>query len=288
MRPQLQITPKPAGAFSVEIAQRAITPAIVPPPIIPVVLHVIPTELNQLAQGKAKPATGIVIPGMVSLVATRAPLARGANTYAHSAAPLLTSPSSATLLHNLLAIKTPFIPDKWERSLNNITPFNIFSDVPIGMCFGFDMGVHTPPSYTYTPPNHKSALLYPDHVLSLIHNELSFGRYSGPFSQSRLEFFIGPFRTSPLGTVPKTVSSLEHRIVQDLSFPRNNPNFTSVNDQINIDDFRCDWGTFNEVRNIVINVPEGSEAATLDVDSAFRCCPITPSQQCNFIVHWVY
>ena len=69
----------------------------------------------------------------------------------------------------------------------------------------------------------------------------------------------------------------------DLSFPKNDLNFTSVN----INNFRCDWGTFNEVRNIVINAPEGSEAATLDVDSAFRCCPITPSQQCNFIVHWV-
>ena len=33
-------------------------------------------------------------------------------------------------------------------------------------------------------------------------------------------------------------------------------------------------------------MPEGSEAVTLDIDSAFRCCPITPSQQCNFIVHW--
>ena len=155
MRPQLQITPKLAGAFSAEIAQRAITPAIVPPPTIPVVLHVISTELNQLAQGKAKPATGIVIPGTVSPVATKAPRARGVNTYAHSAVPLLTSPSSATLLHNLLAIKTPFLPDEWEQLLNDITPFNKFPDVPIGMRFGFDMGVHTPPSYTYMPPNHK-------------------------------------------------------------------------------------------------------------------------------------
>lgn len=26
--------------------------------------------------------------------------------------------------------------------------------------------------------------------------------------------------------------------------------------------------------------------ATLDIDSAFRCCPILPSQQCNFIIYW--
>jgi hypothetical protein len=186
----------------------------------------------------------------------------------------------------LLIINTPFIPDEWEKMLNIITPFNSFSDVPISMRNGFDMGVHSPPLVTYTPPNHQSALLYPNHVLSHIRNELSLRRYSGPFSRSRLEFLIGPFRTSPLGTVPKSLDSTERRIVQDLSFPRNDPSRSSVNDQINIEDFRCDWGTFNDVRSIVLNAPDGSEAATLDVDAAFRRCPILPSQQSNFVVHW--
>jgi hypothetical protein len=191
-----------------------------------------------------------------------------------------------TSLRDILIVKTPFIPREWEKMLNDISPFNSFSDVPISMCLGFDMGVRYPPSFTYTPPNHNSALSYPQHVMSHIQNELSLGRYSGPFSKSKLESLIGPFRTSPLGTVPKSLGSTERRIVQDLSFPRNDPFLASVNDQINIDDFRCDWGTFNDVRKIVIDAPALSEAATLDVDSAFRCCPITPSQQCNFIVHW--
>jgi hypothetical protein len=164
--------------------------------------------------------------------------------------------------------------------------FNPFPDVPIGLHYGFDMGVNNPPSQTFTPPNHNSALSFPDHVMLHIHKELSAGRYSGPFSHSRLEFLIGPFRTSPLGTVPKAIDSPERRIIQDLSFPRNDPSHPSINDQINIDDFRCDWGTFNDIRLIVIDAPPLSEAATLDVDSAFRCCPITPSQQRNFIIHW--
>ena len=170
--------------------------------------------------------------------------------------------------------------------LNKLVPFNTFSDVPIGLRSGFDMGVHLSPSITYTPPNHNSALLYPDHVMSHIRNELSLGQYSSPFSRLRLEFLIGPFRSSPLGTVPKSHDSTERRIIQDLSFPRNDPTRTSVNNQINIEDFRCDWGTFNDVRTIVIDAPLGSEAATLDVDSAFRCCPILPSQQSSFVVHW--
>lgn len=193
-------------------------------------------------------------------------------------------PSIATLSHSLLIINTPFIPSEWEKLLKSTTSFNLFQDVPNSMRFGFDMGVNTAPAYTYTPPNHNSALSYPDHVLSHIHNELSLRWYSGPFSLSRLQSLIDNFRTS-LGTVPKASSPNNCWIVQDLSFPKNTPSLLSINDQIDINDFRCNWGTFNEVRDIIINAPDNTEAATLDVDSAFRCCPIIPSQQPNFIIH---
>jgi hypothetical protein len=123
--------------------------------------------------------------------------------------------------------------------------------------------------------------------MSYIHKELSARCYSGPFSSSRLEQLIGTFRTSSLDTVPKSPEEpLEHKIVQDLSFPRNNSLLALVNDQININNFRCDWGTFNNVRNIVIDAPVDAKAATMDIDTAFRCCPIPPSQQQNFIIHW--
>jgi hypothetical protein len=207
------------------------------------------------------------------------------NTYAPYAARAPMPPNNATSLHELFTINTPFIPDEWEKLLNNITSFNNkFSNIPTSMRFGFDMGVHTPPVYTFIPPNHSSATSFPDHVMSHIQNELALGRYSGPFTRTELESLIGSFRSSPLGTVPKSHDSTERRIVQDLSFPRNDPTLPSINDQINIEDFRCDWGTFNDVRDIVINAPDLSEAATLDVDAAFRRCPITPSQQRNFII----
>ena len=170
--------------------------------------------------------------------------------------------------------------------LLNTSLFNKFSDVPYSIRYGFDMGINDLPSHTFTPPNHKSALSFPGHVLSHISTELSRRCYSDPFSRSRLESLIGPFRTSPLGTVLKSELSDERRIVQDLSFPRNDPLHHSVNDYINVDDFRCDWGTFNDIKKIVLDAPTGTEAATLDVDSAFRCCPIIPSQQPNFVIHW--
>jgi hypothetical protein len=87
--------------------------------------------------------------------------------------------------------------------------------------------------------------------------------------------------------VPKSPENLvERRVVQDLSFPRNDLSLLSVNDQIDIDNFRCDWGTFTDVKNIVMDAPLDAEAATLDVDSAFRCCPISPAKQHHFVIHW--
>ena len=281
-----QIHPRPGDAFSAATVPKTTYPGTVSLPAIPVVSPVTYTESNRPVPGRASPAKGTAIRGTVSQAVTKALHVVEANTYARCAVPPSITHNSATPSHSLLPIITPFIPDEWERLLNNITPFNPFPDVPIGIRFGFDMGVYYPPIHTYTPPNHNSALSFPEHVVSHIQNELSLGRYSGPFSRSKLESLIGPFRTSPLGTVPKTVGSIERRIVQDLSFPRDDPNLPSVNSQIDIDDFRCDWGTFNDVRTIVIDAPEFSEAATLDVDAAFRCCPITPSQQRNFIVQW--
>jgi hypothetical protein len=270
----------------VETVPRTIYPATVPPHATQVDPLVTSTGLSRRVRGRASPVKGIATRGTALPVAIKTPRVAVASTGVPYAVRPPTTPNTATLSHNLLKINTPFIPDEWERLLNTISPFNSFPDVPIGIRFGFNMGVHTPPSYTYTPPNHNSALSYSDHVSSHIQNELSLNRYSGPFSCSKLQSLIGHFRSSPLGTVPKTTGSIERRIVQDLSFPRNDPSLLSINDQINMDDFRCDWGTFTEVRNIVVNAPDGSEAATLDVDSAFRCCPITPSQQRNFIVQW--
>ena len=254
--------------------------------------HATPTDLpatyknrNRQVPDRAPRASVFASHGTDPL-AVSYPYAGKVITHAPYADPPPTTPNVATLSLSLLTVNTPFVPDEWEKMLNSISPFNKFTDVPISLRSGFDMGVHSPPTYTYTPPNHNSALSYPTHVLSHIRKELSLRRYTGPFSRSRLEYLIGPFWTSPLGTVPKSHDSTERRIVQDLSFPRNDPSHLSVNSQIDINNFRCDWGTFNEVRSLVMDAPPGSEAATLDVDSAFRCCPILPSQQSSFVIHW--
>ena len=77
---------------------------------------------------------------MVPAVVSRArPVKRGNTVVPYVALPH-TLPSDATSLPDLLIINTPFIPDQWEIMLNQITPFNKFSDVPISLRSGFNMG----------------------------------------------------------------------------------------------------------------------------------------------------
>ena len=144
------------------------------------VSHAILQNKNPMARGPTGRGNDIVSLGTAHLVALK-PLVAKETMRVPFAAPQDTTLKSAVPPPNILTVNTPFIPDEWEKLLNAISPFNKFSDVPNSFGFGFDMGVHTPPQYTYTPPNHNSALSYPKHVLSHIHKELSLRRYSGPF-----------------------------------------------------------------------------------------------------------
>ena len=203
---------------------------------------------------------------------------------ARSAAKLPMQPLPA--LNNLTPIVTPLVATEWEIELKHAHTYIQHAHVPYGISHGFDMGVHTSPLVSFTPPNHKSALIHPLVIQNHLRTERAAGRYTGPFSKSRLENLIGPFRTAPLGTVDKAGSPGELRIIQDFSYPRDPSTTFSVNSEINMDNFTCDWGTFQDIVKIVIEAPPFTEAATLDVDAAYRRCPIQPSQQRHFVVMW--
>jgi len=207
------------------------------------------------------------------------------NTPAHYAAKRLTTPKPVPLPSDFFPIITPFIAEAWEHQLRKADLFEKFSDVPYGIRHGFDLGIHSTPDTTYIPTNHSSANQHPLEIMTYINNELSCRRYTGPFSPDRLEALIGPFRSSPLGVVPKQTPG-EFRLIQDFSYPRNDSLRPSLNSEIDTTNLSCDWGTFQEVAAIVIDAPKNAQAATLDVDAAFRRCPIRPSQQRNFVIHY--
>lgn len=213
------------------------------------------------------------------------PIVRGAlaSIDALFAARRATTHASARV--SLLKIVTPLLADTWDRALTDCSLLDQFSDVPLGLCNGFKTGVSSSLMTHFIPDNHKSALTSPQIVNEHISKELALNRYSGPFSVSQLLTLIGPFRTAPLGVVPKPNSD-KSRIIQDLSFPRNDSVYSSVNSEINSDDFPCEWGSFAQCYFLVAKAPPGTQVAVFDVDSAYRNIPVHPEDQCHFCVSW--
>ncbi len=71
-------------------------------------------------------------------------------TGAPSAETLLTGPNHA-LLSDLLPIITPLHANKWETMLRSCNLYHTFPDIPLSIRNGFDMGVHSTISASYTP-----------------------------------------------------------------------------------------------------------------------------------------
>ncbi|CAE6473034.1 unnamed protein product [Rhizoctonia solani] len=223
---------------------------------------------------------------MVSTEPTAAltPIANMAPTYAHSVEDPVTAPSPAQT--DPRKVITPLIPIAWHSILTSLGLFDRFSDVPVGLASGFRLGSSRSLDSTSTPPNHKSAHDAPDIIDAHIAKELALGRYSGPFDRSTLFQLIGHFRSAPLGLVSKPSAPGEYRMVQDFSFSHTKGCKDSVNGEIDLEEFPCLWGFFDDVVNAILDFPEGSMAATFDVDAAYRRIPIHPDDQPSTVVFW--
>lgn len=184
-----------------------------------------------------------------------------------------------------LNVVTPLNYRHWHDALAQCSLLTQFADVPTGIRDGFKTGVSSSISAPIIPQNHSSALVNPHIVSQHIANELQLHRYSGPFQVSQLLTLIGPFRTAPLGVVPKPNSD-KFCVIQDLSFPRNDPATLSVNSEINSADFPCEWGTFAQCYFLIAKAPPGTQVAVFDVDSAYRNIPVHPDDQTHFCVAW--
>ena len=159
-----------------------------------------------------------------------------------------------------------------------------WSHIVDGIRNGFDVGIKEQFSDSIVHPNHSSSSLDPNFISSYIASEIAANRYSQAFSKSDLEELIGPFCSSPLGLVRKDVDSF--RLIQDLSFPRHNDFPSSINSQVDSDDFPTSWGTFNITSHLILSLPDGCKAATFDISAAYCITPIRPDQQWALIVQW--
>ncbi|CAE6477081.1 unnamed protein product [Rhizoctonia solani] len=205
-------------------------------------------------------------------------------TSAPFVAPLATRLSPAPI--DPCKIVTPLIPDAWHAILLSLDLLDKFPDVPDGLRHGFRFGASRSLSTTSIPPNHKSAQDAPDIIDAHIAKELSLNRYSGPFDRATLFNLIGHFRSAPLGLVSKASSPGQYRMVQDFSYSHTKGLNDSVNDEIDIDEFPCVWGFFDDVVQTLLDLPPASMAATFDVDAAYRRIPIHPDDQPSMVVSW--
>ena len=115
---------------------------------------------------------------------------------------------------------TPLDPSRVEACLRDLGLLEKWAHIVDGLRHGFDVGVREPVLATHTPQNHASASMDPASIDAYITEEQAAGRYSNAFDVDHLEALIGPFRSAPLGLVPKPHSD-KLRLIQDLSYPRN-------------------------------------------------------------------
>ncbi|KAF5371897.1 hypothetical protein D9757_010604 [Collybiopsis confluens] len=157
---------------------------------------------------------------------------------------------------------SPINAEALGASLRYFNLLDEWSHIVHGVAYGFDVGF----------------------ISDYITQEQAAGRFSQSYTPDELQALIGPFRTSPLGLVPKAGSD-SFCLVQDLSYPRNSDT-PSVNSLLNSDDFPTEWGTFTDATNLILSLPAGCEAATFDISAAYRITPVLPTQQNSLCLYW--
>ena len=182
-----------------------------------------------------------------------------------------------------LEIATPLHSEGWSQLLSKHNLLIKYPDLPQYIRYGAKAGI---PEIrrTYIPPNCTSILVQSLAFEEIITREFEKGRYAGPFTRKEVEERIGPFQTSPLSMVPKPGKPNKFRLVQNLSFPRNNPAVQSINHALDSDAFPCTWGTFATICTLIDHLPPGSQGACRDVAEAYRIIPLAPDQWPGMVV----
>lgn len=139
-----------------------------------------------------------------------------------------------------------------------------------------------PVAHTIIQPNHAKK---PTEIAIIRENfmeEVALGRMIGPLSIKEAEAQLGsPFRTSPLGLVPKAGAPGKYRVIRDLSHTGDAP--CSVNDYIDADR-PTRWVGFDEFAKMVSILPLPFPAPSQPAHSTGCCtCNGASSTGCRSI-----
>jgi len=197
-------------------------------------------------------------------------------------------PPQLCIMHNLILkseyfpIVTPLLPDKWRECLFAASILDEFSDVCL--CSGFHLGVSSSITSVFFPNNHKSALDNPSIIDDHISNKIKEGRYSCGYTPEEFFALFGPFCTAPLGICFN--KPLKPCLIQDHSFSHNNPSISSVNSEIDLSAFTCDWGSFLDCFFHILNAPPGTQVAIFNIESTHCHMPIAIEDCLHVCISW--
>ena len=182
-----------------------------------------------------------------------------------------------TPVHPLpVSIVTPINVKILQFCLSGHLDSNFVQFLLHGFTFGFDIGFRGELTRGQQR-NLLSARNNPTAVSAAIQKELDRGHTSGPFES--LPFTV--LHCSPLGAVPKKDGT--HRIILDLSSPRG----MAINEGISPEQFSVRYSSFDDAVDMVRSLGPGSYMAKLDIQHAFRLCPVRPEDWVHLGYCWL-
>ena len=173
-------------------------------------------------------------------------------------------------------VTTPLRLERWRFHLDKCGIIDNFLDLLHDIEFGFSYKSSIQTSVTLIHPNMRSAQGKEEVIKKLIEKEIAAGRYKGLFTREEVEKFVGPFIAHPLGIVQKDESS-KPRLIENLSYPHSGDG-DSLNALTDISGCELDWGGLLETISLLVNAPDGTQAASIDIEGAFRTIGINPSE----------
>jgi hypothetical protein len=134
--------------------------------------------------------------------------------------------------------------------------FNKFPFLTRYIEFGFPISIKNPlpPRLSsFTPRHHPGAFLHTDFITNYLEDEERRGRVSKPFPRHVLEAVLGPFYASPLNVIEKARDPAfpdipKWRLITNCSAKDRG---TSLNDQLDVDDYPTTWDGAEKMAAIV-------------------------------------
>lgn len=149
-------------------------------------------------------------------------------------------------------IRTPYSASQFQFFLEHAQLLKRYPELPFKIAHGFPLRKLAPITKTYAPPNLPGVIIHSDTIQAYIAEELCLGRFSGPFTHQELERKIGPFHSLPLQVAIKEGAPGEPDkfwVCCHLSYK--GELCSSVNDEIDADEYPTHWGKATDVMKIV-------------------------------------